>query len=358
MKRSYVVALTITLVAVVWMASGQFGGVVAQDAAPTEAPQQVRELVSVRVAVLGAEPLTSEVVVNGRSQAFRSVSIKAEVRGRVEAILAERGAAVAAAAPLVRIAVDARRADLEEARARVALRKTEWDAARRLADQGFSSEIRRAETKAAYEAALAAVKAAELALEKTEIKAPFEGIVDSRPVELGDFVDVGDPIATIVDLDPIKFVAYVGERHVRDLSLGGMAHARTLSGDEVEGRITFIAAAADPDARTFRVEVEAPNPGRAIVDGLTSSLRLPVAQRTAHRLSPAVLTLDDAGTIGVKTVDADDIVRFVPVRILSSDPAGIWVGGLPDTATVVIVGQEFVVDGQKVKPVSQPGGVS
>ncbi len=84
---------------------------------------------------------------------------------------------------------------------------------------------------------------------------------------------------------------------------------------------------------------------------MTAELRLPAAERPAHRLSPAALTLSDAGAVGVKTVDADGRVRFREVEILADEPQGVWVAGLPETVTLITVGQEFVTEGQRVRPV-------
>jgi len=359
MKSSYKVAFGLTAVAGAWLLSGQLGIGKAQDgAAPASQEPQARELFAVRVAEMTAQPMTREVLVNGRTFANRSVELRAEIRGQVEEVLAQKGAFLDTGAPIVRIAVEARRADLEEAKANLALRKAEWEAAQRLADKGFNSEIRRAEAKARFEAAQAQLRQAEIALEKTTIAAPFEGILDRRDAEVGDYVDAKDTVATLVDLDPIKFVGFVTERDVADLRIGAPATARTVNGEEVDGRISFVAAQADEQARTFRVEVEAPNPDRSLVAGLTSTIRLPVAQKMAHKVSPAILTLDDDGTIGVKTLTADDVVQFQPVTILGSRPDGVWIGGLPDQVRIVVVGQEFIVPGEKVRAAPVDGGLS
>ena len=72
----------------------------------------------------------------------------------------------------------------------------------------------------------------------------------------------------------------------------------------------------------------------------------------AHRVSPAVLSLSNDGEIGIKAVDEDGIVLFYPVEILGGTEDLIWVGGLPETLDMIVVGQEFVLDGQQVQPVS------
>ncbi len=84
---------------------------------------------------------------------------------------------------------------------------------------------------------------------------------------------------------------------------------------------------------------------------MTAEAAIPVAAMTVHRLSPGVLTLDDDGAVGVRTVDPDNRVVFMPVSIAMQDAEGFWVTGLPETVTVITVGQEYVSDGQLVEPV-------
>lgn len=359
MKSSYIVAIGITVVSVLWLASGQFGSSGEETTAGTaEAAAPEQDLFAVRVAEMTAVPMLREVSVTGQSAPNRTVDLRAEIRGQVQEVLATKGAPITEGTPIVRIAVDARRADLEEAKANLELRRIEYEAAKSLAERGFNTEIRRAETKARFEAAQAQLRQAELALAKTEVLAPFDGVLEERAVEVGDYVDTKDPIATVVDLDPIKFVAFVTERNITDLQTGNKASIRMLDGSEIEGQITYIAARAGDTGRTFRVEVEAPNPDRKVIAGLTTSLRLPVTTRLAHKVSPAVLTLDDAGIIGVNTLDAEDRVEFHPVTILGSGEDGVWLGGLPEKVRMVVVGQEFIVPGEKVRPVPVDGKLS
>lgn len=358
MNKSYAIAIAMAAGAVAWILSGQFGGTVASPSAPEEpasatatAPAGEDALPQVRVARLAARPMVNEIVVNGRTEAARSVRLRAEVAGRVEEVLVPRGQPVGAGDPIVRIAVDARKADLAEARALLAQRRLEFDAARQLGERGFQSEVRVAETKAAFDAAQAAVMKAELDLERTTVRAPFDGILDERPAEVGAYLDAGAEVAEIVDLDPLRVVGYATEREVLSIEHRATGHVRLLDGTEIEGRVVYVAATADPATRTFRVELEIPNPDRRIVDGMTAQLRIPVARQLAHFVSPALLTLDDDGSVGVKLVDQADEVRFLPVRILKDTAEGVWIGGLPDEVSLITVGQDFVIPGQKVRAV-------
>jgi multidrug efflux system membrane fusion protein len=70
-------------------------------------------------------------------------------------------------------------------------------------------------------------------------------------------------------------------------------------------------------------------------------------------MSPAALTLDDAGVVGVKTVDAQNTVRFHPAELVAGGADGVWIGGLPPEVTIITVGQEFVLPGQTVVPVPE-----
>jgi len=81
-------------------------------------------------------------------------------------------------------------------------------------------------------------------------------------------------------------------------------------------------------------------------------LRLPAESLMAHLVSPAVLTLDDAGVIGVKAVDGENRVRFYPVKIIADTSQGMWLGGLPEKVTLITVGQEYVLPGQPVRTLS------
>jgi multidrug efflux system membrane fusion protein len=237
----------------------------------------------------------------------------------------------------------------------VAQRQIEYNAAQKLESRGFNSRIGLSEALANLEAAKAALRAAEIDLEKTGIVAPFAGTIADQNVEVGDYLDIGHALFTLVTLDPLEVTGYVSERHVRDLSAGGPARVDFEENGSAEGTLSYIAPAADLDTRTFRITVSLPNAERALRGGLTAQIRLPVAEKKAHKISPSILSLNDKGQIGVKLVDERDTVRFVPVTVLADRPDAMWVGGLPEQARVITVGQDFVAEGERVHPVPAEG---
>jgi len=352
MRSSWVIAAIIAIVAAGWILSGQFPG---PDSAGAQiqaaATEPERALAKVRVDHFIAQPMVNTLILQGRTLADRKVEIRAEATGLIEAVLTSRGARVESGLALVRIDIDDRLARLDGANALMAQRQIEFDAARQLNERGFRADTQLAQAQAALDAARALVEIAELAVENLTIRAPFDGTVEHRYVEIGDYVDFGDPIAMLVDLDPLRIVGQVSERYLGQIELGRLGMARLVDGSEVEGAVSYVGTVADGITRTFTVEIEIDNSDGRMIEGLTAELTLPIEQISGHRVSPAVLSLSDEGAIGIKAVDENAIVVFHAVEILGGTEDSIWVGGLPDSLTMIVVGQEFVQAGQKVEPV-------
>jgi multidrug efflux system membrane fusion protein len=363
MKKSTLLAVIVTIAVAAWVLSGQYGSLVGLSAkeAPTPAGSVAermdmqegrRELPTVRVARSAAEPRVREVVARGRTQANRHVELKAETPGQIVELPREKGARVKQGETVARLSADDRTARLAEAKAMVRQREVEFEAARQLADKGWRPETQFAANQASLEVARAKVAEMQIEIGKTDIRAPFGGVIEQRTAELGAYLKAGDPVATIVDGDPLLVVAQVTELEVGSLKVGGVGRATLVTGETVEGRIRFIAATAEPETRTFRIELEVPNPDFRLRDGVTAELRIPVESMPSHRLSPAVLTLDEAGAVGVRTVDAQGLVAFVPVQVIADSSDGVWLVGLPAEADVIVVGQEFVRTGDRVRAVT------
>ena len=304
----------------------------------------------VRVVLSVAEPVTNALILQGRTAADRHVDLRAETHGVIEEVLAERGAWIEAGAPLVRLSVDEREARVAEAQALLAQRRIEYSVAEELNRRGHRADTELAAARASLDAALAALRLAEVRMENLVIAAPFAGVVADRMVELGDFVDIGDPIARVIDLDPLRIVAQMSERHLGLVVEGATGSARMIDGQIVDGTVTFVAAETNPATRTFAVELEIPNEDGRFIEGVTAELTLPYADTRAHRLIPSALTLSDEGLVGIKAVNADNRIDFHPVEIVDGNRDAIWVQGLPERLRIVVVGQDYVRAGDRVEP--------
>ncbi len=305
--------------------------------------------------VLTAAPLQRELLIRGRTEVTRQVEIKAETHGRVVALPADEGARVREGGLLARLALEDRLARKAEAKAFVRQREIEFAAATKLAEKGYRSKNNTAAAAAALDAARASVVRIETEIAQTGIRAPFDGVIEHRYVEIGAFVQAGDPVALLVDEDPFLVVAHVSERDVDKVEKGMVARARLITGREIEGVVRYIATIADPGTRTFRVEIEVPNESYRLHAGISAEIRIPFETISAHKVSPAVLTLNDAGVLGLRAVDETGHVVFHPATIVDDEADGVWLAGLPETVTVISVGQEFVRRGDRVELISDQG---
>jgi multidrug efflux system membrane fusion protein len=244
-----------------------------------------------------------------------------------------------------------REARLTQSRAAVAQQQTAYEGQLELKARGYVSDTQIAETLAKLEAAKADLVRAELDLEYMTLRAPFDGVIQDRTVEIGDFVRAGDPVLTFVDNTRLIVTGSIAEQDARYVSVNTEAGAKLVTGQQVRGRIRYIAPVADESTRTFTVELEVPNVDGKLPAGVTAEIQIPGGEMLAQKVSPAILTLDSSGQIGVKTVDAQNRVVFTPVTIARSEPDGVWVTGLPAAANIITVGQGYVSAGQQVEPV-------
>lgn len=356
MKRSHLTALAIAAAVFLWLASGWIGEDSASKTVETSGPPAGPAMIEVRTRDMTARDKASELIVFGRTEAARTVVLRAQTAGRVTAIPLHKGLPAAKGDVIVRLAAEDRPARLKEAEAAADHARLAYEAARKLSEKAFRSKVQLAENKALLETARARRAAILNEIRKIKIRAPFAGVVNDVGVEVGDYLKVGDNIATLVDLNPMLIVAEIAERNIARLTVGGPARIKITGLGVYSGAVSFISRTATPATRTFRIEVSVANPDGVIGEGVTTELRLGLETVRAHLLSPAVLTLSDEGVVGVKTVNADDGVEFHPVSIIGDTPGGMWVGGLADRVRIITVGQEFVKAGQTVRPVPETGG--
>lgn len=357
MRRTHLTALLIVLATGVWLASGYLGGVdavadhpsIREQNAHTAANGNRREPTVVRARTLTASAYSDEVIIRGHTENKRTVEVRAETQGRVVERPVERGTVVEAGDLLCQLAVEDRQARVGQATEAVSLAQIEHEGSLRLKDGGFQSKTAIAQAKSRLATAEAQLEAAALDYERTFIRAPFNGVVEQTLLEIGDYAQPATPCARIVDLDPMLLVGQVSERDVTRLPIGATAVGILASGETATGTISFIGHQADPATRTYRVEATVANPDHRLLSGATADITIVVGEVGAHQISSALLALDDSGQMGVRAVDADGRVRFHAVEIVADADQGVWVTGLPSTVTLITVGHQLVVDGERVE---------
>ena len=351
---SFLLSGGLLLLVAAWMASGSLQGsaTAAREVTTAREPKAVAPM-KVLVESLPVREVAVEVVVQGQIEPRRRLDLRAETSGQVVEIPVRKGARVERGQVLLRLAADDRPVRVAQARAELVRQRLDLEAARRLFDRNLQSESKLRLAEASAAAARAALKAAELELERTGIHAPFDGVLETIHVELGSFLDRADRMMELIDDTGLKAVGYLPQQSASTVSRGQPVSVRLLDGRTVDGRIEFISKVADASTRSFRVEAEVIPDASVLNAGVSAELRITVGTTRAHFASPSILALDGQGRVGVKAVDENRTVVFHPITLVRTQADGVWVSGLPDDARVIVRGQGFVTGGQIVAPVSR-----
>ncbi len=348
MKRShiFIIVVAVALVGYFVLHSVLGGG---DEKAHAEPPKKGNEIPLVQTVASPDVTHPYAIVVRGRTQAPRSVQVKAATPGVITATPVLQGSFVKAGQVLCRQQVDARQASVDQARAMLRSSELQYQAAQALQAKGYRSQTQVLAAKATLDQASAGVRTAEVNLEQMNIRAPFSGVFDHRDAEVGAYLSPGQACGTVIELDPILIVGDVSENDAARLSVGASAQAKLVSGETINGTVRYVAHDADPSTRTYRVEVIARNPGARTRAGLSAEIRIQAGQGSAHLVPVTSLVLDSAGRQGVRYVVGADQVAFAPVKVIEETPQGVWVTGLNGDVKVITVGQSYVSEGQKVR---------
>jgi multidrug efflux system membrane fusion protein len=358
MKASRVTAIGLVAAAGLWIASGHF---LPHESAESRAAIRAGDEVvkkPFRVAVAGTAvvPHSRKLVIAGRTEAEKRVTITARTGGVLTELRVKRGTWVKKGEVIAVLSDEAREAQVAQAQAVVTQKRTELDAKRALIMNGTLPRLQLVDLEAQLKSAEAALAASEAERDRGMVRAPWSGVVHEVAVEVGQaaFSFAGREIATLVALDPMLAVVEVAERKLAGIKVGDTADVRLVTGESASGKIRFVAKTASPTTRTYRVEIELPNPDGRIPDGITAEVSLPLAPVLATRVPRSALTFSSAGNLGVRAVRANETVEFVPVSVVEDEQSYMWLAGIAEGSRVIVQGQDFVREGQKVDAVPAP----
>ena len=349
MKGSRVAAVVIVLAAAGWIASGHFG-----DArTPPPAAPAAAETPRFRVSVIPVEvqPHQRSLVLSGRTEADKRANAVARAPGVVMDLKVRRGSAVKTGDVIAVLSDEAREATVQQARARLEQRRSEYDAKMRLIRSGTLPALSQPQLEADLKAAEAALAQAEAERNRGEVLSPITGIVNDVPVQVGQALQIGNNLAEVIGLDPMLAVVEIAERQLGGVNVADKAEARLVTGQKVAGQVRFISRKASPQTRTYRVEIGIDNKQGTIPDGVTAEVALQLAPVPAARVPRSALTFSGEGKLGVRAVDAASKVTFVPVVVVEDGQADLWVAGVSPDLRVIVQGQDFVKDGELVEAV-------
>ncbi|GHA58405.1 hemolysin D [Amylibacter ulvae] len=338
----------IILLLVLWMGSGFiFPSKATEDVSDKD---KAKKLVTVSVSNSSAEPVVQFFVAEGQAQPDRDTSLRSETSGNIAEILVQKGAMVKGGDVIARFDPAERASDLLRAQEELARAQREFDNSEALLKRGVATADRVASARATLASATAGVATAQNAINNTEISAPFDGRLETLDINIGEYVSAGADVARVVDNTPLTVSVRVPQQTLRKLKVGQEANVQFITGETRKGKVSFVGTSADAATRTFLAEISVENDDGEIPAGVSAEIRVPVSESVAHFMSPAILSLDTDGTLGVKTVDDANKVVFNKIEIVRAQTDGIWVTGLPDQAKIITIGQGYVANGDEINP--------
>ncbi|WP_413699808.1 efflux RND transporter periplasmic adaptor subunit [Psychromonas sp. KJ10-10] len=342
--RPYFLALFIIALLILWMLSAP------AQSELNETPNEDQEapLPKVEVTHVVPQQIIKELNLYAKSEANSRAIIRAEVAGKIVNLSAQKGDYVNANTSLINIEKNELPERLAQAEAQLAENELNFDAVKSLNNKGLQGRASVAEMKSLYLTAKTNVKQLKLQLERTQVVAPFSGILQEQYADLGDYLQVGDPIFNIENTNPIVIRGDATEHYISQLTLGQKVTAKLLSGEVVDGKLTFISSIADSESSTFRIEAEFDNPDLKLFSGISAQLTLPLYPVKAIYVSPSTLAMDELGNLGVKIVQ-QGVVVFKAINLVEADNDGAWLSGIDEPVDIITRGQGFVKPGAQVE---------
>jgi multidrug efflux system membrane fusion protein len=355
-KFHRIAAFCVTVAAGAWIATGEFSSVgSAQEAKASEVvPEAAAEAPKPLLRTVAAvEPVVIDhartIRLSGVTAADKRAALAARAEGVISSLALTKGSAVEAGALVMTLEGPETQAQANIAEIALAQRERELERSEKLFAGGNTPEIEVLNARSARDAAAAELVRARAAVDRLELRAPFAGIVDTVDVEVGEWVQTGAPVATILALDPIVVKAEISERDLASVNPGSTAKVRLANGAELEGVVRLIAREASAETRTFPVEIALRNQDLALSSGMTAEVELKASPVRAVVVPRSIITLADDGALGVRVVGADNIAQFAAVTVIDDTPDGLVVTGIPDGVRVVVAGQDLVRDGDVVE---------
>jgi len=358
-------------------------------------------VVAVSAVAATEQPISRFIRATGSLTAEDQAAVAAEVNGRVVATPVERGTAVGEGAEMIRISSTEADAQVKEAEANAAqiearlglttaapfdvnavpevqtakasyeLAQNEFARIKSLLDQKVVSQSefdqRRTQMDASrqqleaakngaaqqYQALLAArarVSLAHKALNDTVVRAPFAGLVAERTVSVGDYVNRGQKVVSVVRIDPLRVMLTVPEQFVSAVAVGAPVsfEVDAYPGRQFSGKIRYVSPALEANQRALTVEASVPNTTRELKPGLFATARIEQPERTPGVVIPSSAVQTSGGTSRVFVIAGDHVEERV-ITVGQTLDANVEVtNGLKTGERVATKNVNKLTDGAKV----------
>jgi membrane fusion protein, multidrug efflux system len=361
-KLHTAMAIFVLLAAGAWVASGKYAFVGSEIAAKetgepapkpasdsTKAPSEALQTVAYVIAK--PAPYERRIRLSGQTVADKQVTLVARTSGAISKLAVSQGDMLANDGLVMALEGPEKLAAVVSAQSQFDTAVHQTESSQRLFARGALPELQMQASVSAREAARSALEMARSEADRLEVHAPFAGVIDKVFVEVGSWVQPGTEIATLLALDPIVVVGEINERDLQSVSKGTAARVTFGDGALAEGSVRYVRREATGLTRTFPIEVAIANADAAFSSGMSAEIELATKTAPAVVMPRSVITLDSDGTLGVRVLNASDMVGFQKVDIVDDTPQGLVLTGIEDGAKIIVSGQNMVNEGQKVSAV-------
>ena len=352
--RFHKFASVVVLVAAAdWVLTGEFssvGSAALGDVKKVE-PAKVDAVKAPRTVSAVAVPIIEHrltIRISGQTEADKKAELAVRASGTITSLTIKQGDTVKAGDVILAMDSAEKKIAVDAASQVVAQKRAQADATEALAKKGNVAKLQLDSARADLQNAQSQLESAKAELERTQVIAPFDGLVDKISVENGASVQQGAAVATFLSLDPIVATGEISERNLSQIKIGSPATVKLVNGAVADGTVRYISRDASAATRTYRVEVAVANKDGAIPAGMTAEVNLMSDAVKAIKLPRSAVTLNLDGAIGVRAVDKDNKVVFLPVELIDDATNAIILTGVKEGTKIIISGQDFVTDGETV----------
>ncbi len=296
MNRNVRVSLLLAVTILVWLLSGLWFPQKTQSLSDFGAGDVVA-LTQVQARYLSWEYYSPTMKLFAETHANRHVFLRAQITGEVISTPQARGVFVTAGQTICELDSDGRQADYVSAQSSFHKSQLEYTGFLSLKRNQFQSELTIARAAADLEKARVRLNLARDAVDNLQIKAPFNGFLETRFAEVGDYLQPGELCGLIVELNPLRVRAHVTDLQISQVETAQFVEFEASNGEKHPATINYISSMADSQIRTFLVEAIFPNPASQMRSGVMGKLIVTAPKVIAHQIPGSVLLLDDNGEI-------------------------------------------------------------
>jgi membrane fusion protein (multidrug efflux system) len=309
------------------------------------------------VVELSPESFRQRAALLGELRSVESVQLKSEIAGVIESIDFQEGQAVEKGAVLFHLRDDTQQARLHESEAQRGLAEDEFNRTQRLASRNVAAEIQLERDRAELAVARAREERYRVELERTRIRAPFDGLVGARLVSPGARVTPDDPLVRIDAVDPMELAFTIPEAALPLARIGATFELEVAPwpGKKFPGEISFVAPSVESATRRVLIKGRVPNPEHLLLPGMFATVEAELGERQAFLVPEEAVVTDPEGFF-VWRIGREDGAERVSVEVGARDGGRVEIrADLQRGDRIVTAGTHKVRAGEKVTPVVAVG---